>query len=301
MNIKHLTDLLLLAKNQPTQRMVVVNGVDKHSLEAAEHARKHGIVDVMVTGDKKQIETTCQELGIGIGNFEIIDASSEEEAALKAVQLIQYGKADLVMKGLISTDKYMRAILNKQFALVEPGGLLTHVTLIDNKSYHKLLIVTDVAIIPFPNLQQKEVMIRYLIQVARKLGIDQPKVALIAPTEQVIESIPACADAAKLKQMWAEGHFPGAFVDGPMALDVAIDQESAAIKGMRSETAGDADCLLFPNIDAGNVFYKTNTKLCQAEQAAVVVGAKVPVVLSSRGDSTQTKLNSIALAALMSH
>ncbi|WP_299577868.1 phosphate acyltransferase [uncultured Sunxiuqinia sp.] len=301
MNVKHLTELLLLAKNQPTQRMVVVNGVDKHSLEAAEHARKHGIVDVLVTGDKKRIETTCQELGIDIGNFEIIDASSEEEAALKAVQLIQSGKADLVMKGLISTDKYMRAILNKQFALVEPGGLLTHVTLIDNKSYHKLLIVTDVAIIPFPNLQQKEVMIRYLVQVARKLGIDQPKVALIAPTEQVIESIPACADAAKLKQMGADGHFPGAFVDGPMALDVAIDQESATIKGMHSETAGDADCLLFPNIDAGNVFYKTNTKLCQAEQAAVVVGAKVPVVLSSRGDSTQIKLNSIALAALMSH
>ncbi|MGQ7871063.1 phosphate acyltransferase [Sunxiuqinia sp. sy24] len=301
MNIKHITELLLLAKEQPTQRMVVVNGVDNHSLEAAEHARKLGIVEVIVTGDKKRIETSCEQLGIEAANFQIIEACSEDESALEAVKLIQAGKADLVMKGLISTDKYMRAILNKQFSLVDPGGLLTHVTLIDNKSYHKLLIVTDVAIIPYPSLKQKEIMVRYLIQVARKLGIRQPKVALIAPTEQVIESIPACVDAAKLKQMAVEGQFPGAFVDGPMALDVAIDQESAAIKQMNSETAGDADCLLFPNIDAGNVFYKTNAKLCQAEQAAVVVGAKVPVVLSSRGDRTQTKLNSIALAALMSH
>ncbi|KOH45676.1 phosphate acyltransferase [Sunxiuqinia dokdonensis] len=300
MNAKHLADLILIAKDRPKQRMVLVNGVDGHSIEAAEQARRLGIVDVTLTGDQSQIETTCKGHEIDASHFEIVHAETPEDAALAAVRLIQEGKASLVMKGLINTDKYMRAILNKQFGLVVPGGLLTHVSLIDNPAYHKLLIVTDVAIIPFPTLAQKEIMIRYLIEVGQKLGIARPKVAMIAPTEQIIESIPACADAGQLKQMALDGHFPGGLVDGPMALDVALDKESAQIKNIQSEVAGDADCLLFPNIDSGNVFYKTNTRLCGSEQAAVVVGAKVPAVLSSRGDSAQTKLNSIVLATLMS-
>lgn len=299
MNAKHLADLVLSAKDRPKQRMVLVNGVDGHSIEAAEQARKLGIIDVILTGDQSQIEETCKQLGVNVGNFDLLHAETDEEAALAAVRLIQEGKASLVMKGLINTDKYMRAILNKQFGLVEPGGLLTHVSLIDNPAYHKLLIVTDVAIIPFPTLKQKEIMIRYLIQVGQKLGIAQPKVAMIAPTEQIIKSIPACADAGRLKKMALDGQFPGGLVDGPMALDVALDKESARIKNIQSDVAGDADCLLFPNIDSGNVFYKTNTRLCRSEQAAVVVGAKVPAVLSSRGDSAQTKLNSIVLATLM--
>ena len=300
MNAKHLADLILMAKNRPKQRMVVVNGVDHHSVEAADQARRLGIVDVILTGDQKQIEATCSHLGIDSDNFEVIHAGNSDEAALAAVRLIQAKKANLIMKGLINTDKYMRAILDKQFGLVEPGGLLTHVTVIENQAYHKLLIVTDVAIIPFPSLKQKEIMIRYLIEVGQQLGIEKPKVAMIAPTEQIIESIPSCADAAKLREMAQNSHFPGGWVDGPMALDVALDRESAQIKNIKSEVAGDADCLLFPNIDSGNVFYKANTRLCQSEQAAVVVGARVPAVLSSRGDSAQTKLNSIVLATLMS-
>ena len=283
------------------QRMVVVNGIDEHSIEAAEQARKLGIVEVILTGDQIQIEATCSRLKIESSNFRIVSANTPENAAQQAAKMIRNKEADILMKGLINTDHYMHAILNKEFGLVAPGGLLTHITVIDNPAYHKLLIVSDVAIIPYPSLTQKEMMIKYLIQVGRRLGIERPKVALIAPTEQIIESIPACVDAAKLKQMALDGRFPDAFVDGPMALDVALDKESAEIKNIHSETAGDADCLLFPNIDAGNVFYKVNTKLCQTDQAAVVVGAKVPAVLSSRGDSAQTKLNSIVLAALMSH
>jgi phosphate butyryltransferase len=205
------------------------------------------------------------------------------------------------MKGLINSDVFIRAILNKKFGLLPPGGLLGHVAIIDNKSYHKLLIVSDVAVIPYPTLAQKIILVNYLIRVAVSLGINSPKVALLAPTEQVLESIPACVDAAKIKQMYLDGEFKGGIIDGPMAIDVALDKESAMIKNIHSEVAGDADCLLFPNIDAGNIFYKMNSKLCQSEQAAIMVGAKVPVVLSSRGDSAQTKLNSIVLAALMSN
>ena len=300
MNVKHLSDLLFLVKEQPVRKMIIVNGVDEHSIEAAEQARKLGIVEIILVGEKDRIDQTCLKLGIEVEKFQVVSTSNEEEAAWIAAKMINNGEADFIMKGLINTDKFMRAILNKEFGLVPPKGLLSHVSVIENQAYRKLLVVSDVAIIPYPDLNQKVTMINYLIQVANVLGINQPKVALLAPTEQVLESIPACVDAAKIKQMAVDGKIMGAIVDGPMALDVALDRESAEIKNIKSEVAGDADCLLFPNIDAGNIFYKMNTILCQSEQAAVVVGAKVPAVLSSRGDSAQTKLNSIVLAALMS-
>jgi phosphate butyryltransferase len=194
----------------------------------------------------------------------------------------------------------MRAILNKENGLLPPGGVLSHVAVTDNPNYHKLLIVSDVAIIPYPTLPQKIAQVNYLKQMALNLGVQKPKIALIAPTEQILPSLISCTDAVEIMKVAERGEFDPAIVFGPMALDVAIDHESAQIKGVNSEVAGDADCLLFPNIDAGNVFYKMNTKMCEADQAAIVVGASAPVVLSSRGDSIRTKLNSIALAALFS-
>lgn len=296
----HLNELLARTTSENRRRLVLVNGIDQHSLEAAALAVEQGIVDVLITGCRKTIDETCQKLKLNSVRFQIWDAKSEEEAATIALQLVVDGKADCIMKGLISTDKYMRALLNKEFGMIGPKGVLSHVTVVENKNYHKLLFVSDVAIIPYPDLNQKAVMIGYLIQTARKFGIEQPKVALIAATEQVLPSIPACTEAALLSKMAERGQITGGLVDGPMGLDVAIDMESAQIKKVSSPVAGDADCLLFPNIDAGNVFYKMGSKLCSSQQAAIVVGAKVPAVLSSRGDSVQTKLNSIALAALMS-
>ncbi len=298
--VKHLTEILNLAKAGRKRKLVLVNGVDRHSLEAVRLAFETGLVNVAVTGSKREIIQTGRELGMDLSFFEIIDAESEEEAALAAVKMIDKGEADLIMKGLISSDKYMRALLNRDFGLLPPKGVLSHIAVVENPNYHKLMIVSDVAIIPYPDFSQKLAMVNYLIQTAHALGIEQPKVALIAPTEQVLPAIPACADAAMLAKMAERGQINGALVDGPMALDVAIDLESARIKKIVSPVAGDADCFLFPNIDAGNVFYKMSAKLCRSEQAAVVVGAKAPAVLSSRGDSVQTKLNSIALAVLLS-
>lgn len=299
MTVKHLSELLSKVSQLALKKMVVVNGVDEHSIEAAEEARKLGVVKVILTGSEEKIKETCQKLGANVDNFRIVDVE-EDEAALRAVELINAGEADFIMKGLVNTDKYMRAILNKEKGLLRPGDLLSHVTVFENRAYHKLLLASDVAIIPYPTLTQKVTMIKYMVEVANRLGLEQPKVAVIAPTEQVLDAIPACVDAVKIKQMVNDGQLSGALIDGPMALDVALDKESAEIKKIQSEVAGDADCLLFPNIDAGNVFYKMNTKLCNSDQAAIVYGAKVPVVLSSRGDSSQTKLNSIVLAALMS-
>jgi phosphotransacetylase len=297
--IKRLIDLVSTVKKRPPKYLVVVNAVDEHTIDAVNKAVEEGIVHATLTGDPDTIGNACVRMGIDSAKFTIIPATSEDDAALKGIEMIASGKADILMKGLLTTDKYLRVILNKDFGLLSPKGVLSHVTVMENREYHKLLIVSDVAIIPYPDLSQKIIQTGYLIKIAQLLGIERPKVALIAATEQVLPAIPACTDAAVISKMAERGQIPGAIVDGPLAFDVAIDKESADIKKITSPVAGDADCLLFPNIDSGNVFYKMNTKMCHSEQAAIVMGAKVPIVLSSRGDTMLTKFYSIALAALM--
>lgn len=300
MKLESLADLFEYTRLVAKKTLVAVNAVDAHSLEAISEAVKLGIVLATVTGNKDEILKQCAIHQIDPQLFQVIQAETEEEAATAAVQEARENPGSILMKGLISSDKFMRAILNKQAGLLPFGGVLSHVSVIDNPNYHKLLIVSDVAIIPYPTIQQKIAMTHYLKQMALDLGISRPKIALITPTEQVLPNLVSCTDAVELMNAAKNGQFEPAVVFGPMALDVALDSESAQIKNITSEVAGDADCLLFPNIDAGNVFYKMNTKLCHAEQAAVVMGAHVPIVLSSRGDSIRTKLNSIALAALLS-
>lgn len=286
-------------KGKQKKKIVAVWANDSHTIGAVNDAVEKGIVEGILVGDKNEIEKTCKAENIAMDKFTIIHANSDVEAANMAVKMITEKQGDILMKGLISTDKYMRAILNKEAGLLPPKGVLSHVTVIENPNYHKLLIVGDVAVIPAPDINQKIAITTYLIQAAKALGIEKPKVAIIGASEQVSASIESSVHATILSKMGERGQIPGAIIEGPLALDLAVDKESAQIKKVDSVVAGDADCLLFPNIEAGNVFYKTNTKLCGAELGAVVAGAKVPCVLSSRGDSTLTKLYSIALAALM--
>lgn len=300
MEIRKLSELFTHLQTRSRKRLVAVNAVDEHTIEAVSQAIDMGIAEGILTGDPDRIHAVCIKLGIDPGKFTIEPAATEDEAAFRAAALLSEGKADLMMKGLLSTDKYLRALLSKEFNLLPPKGILSHVAVMDLEGYHKLLVFSDVAIIPYPSLEQKIAMTGYLIHTAKALGIANPKVALIAATDQVLASVPACTDAAIISKMAERGQITGGIVDGPMALDVAIDKASAGIKNITSPVAGDADCLLFPNIDAGNVFYKMGARLCKSEQAAIVAGAKVPVVLSSRGDSMKTKLYSIALAAFLS-
>lgn len=300
MKLERLADLFEFTRASGKKTLVAMNAVDAHTLEAISAAVEKGLVDAVITGDEETIKQQCAILHLDVELLRIIHAETEDDAATAAIELVRKTTGSILMKGLISTDKFMRAILNKEVGLLPPGSILSHVSVVDNPNYHKLLIVSDVAIIPYPTVAQKIVMTNYLKKMAIDLGIQKPKIALITPTEKVLPSLVSCTDAAEVMKAADAGQFRPAVVFGPMALDVAVDKESAEIKNITSEVAGDADCLLFPNIDAGNVFYKTNTKLCGAEQAAVVMGANVPVVLSSRGDSIQTKLNSIALAALLS-
>ncbi len=300
MEIHNFNDLLNAVKKQSKKRVVTVNGVDDNTLEALNEAVEMGLVSAILTGNSDRIAETCARLKIDIGKYEIFHAGSEWEATEKAVELIHEGYADLIMKGMVSTDKFMKALLRKEFALVPSRGVLSHVSVMENPNYHKLLIFSDAGVIPYPDLSQKILMTGYLIQTAHALGIEVPRIAVIAPTEQIIISIQSCMDGATIAKMSEHGQIEGALIDGPMALDVAINRDSAIIKGFTSPVAGDADCLLFPNIDAANVFYKTNSKLCKAQMAGVIAGAKVPAIVSSRGDSEKTKLNSIALASLLS-
>ena len=287
-------------KAKGKKMLVAAYANDAHTIEATSLAVDAGIINATLVGDIETIKKVCAAENIDVNKYTLVQESDETKAAALAVSLINEGKGDILMKGLCSTDKYMRAILNKEKGLMPSAkAILSHVSVFEVPAYHKLLVTSDVAVIPAPDLNQKIAITNFCINIAHALGIEKPKVALIAATEQMMPGMQACVDAAIIAKMGDRNQIKNAIIDGPFGLDVAIDEESVAIKKVASQVAGDADCLVWPNIESGNVFYKTATKFANAELAALVVGAKVPCVLSSRGDSSQTKAYSIALAALM--
>lgn len=299
MAVRKLDDLFEALKNKPKKRLVGAYSVDAHSIEAIGKAVDLGIVDATLVGDIDKIEATCKAENIDINKFEIIDEKVDTAAATKACMLIREGKGDLIMKGLLPTDKYMRALLNKQSGLMSKGSTLSHITVMEIPNLDRLLVVADVAIIPLPDLQQKVTITNNIIRTLHALEVEDPKVAVLASSETATEKIQANYDAALLTKMAERGQIKGAIVEGPLSLDLAIDEEAVAIKGFKSPVAGKADGILFPNIESGNVFYKSCTKLVHCELAALVYGANCPAILSSRGDTEKTKLYSIALAALL--
>jgi phosphotransacetylase len=298
MGITRLDQLLSAAKVGPRKTLVVVCANDVHTIDAVYAAAEAGIVDPILLGDEAVILQVCASRGYDPGRFQILHEPQESMALSRGVEIVREGRAQLLMKGLVSTDKYMRAILRGKKGLVQPGSILCHVAVIQVPAYHKLLICTDAAVLTYPDLPKKIAMTKCVIGVAHSLDIENPKVAIVCATEQVIEKLPPTLDAREIVRLAELGQIPGAIIEGPMALDMALERASAETKGAAGQVTGDADCLVFPNIDAGNVFYKACSKLANAEIAAVVMGAKVPCVLSSRGDSARTKLYSIALAAL---
>ncbi|MCB5234613.1 MAG: phosphate butyryltransferase [Candidatus Cloacimonetes bacterium] len=301
MEIRKLDQMFEVLKQREKKRLVAAWAVDEHTILAVNDAVNMGIVEGILVGDKKTIETICAQKRVDCKKLTIVDVDNDVEAAAKAVEMINNKEGDFLMKGLLSTDRYMRAILNKEKGLMNPGAVLSHVTVAEPSTYHKLIIFGDVAIIPEPDLAQKIQITNYLIRVANFLGIERPKVGLQAPSEQVLPKVRSSAEAAIISKMAERGQIKNAIVDGPLGLDLIIDAESAKIKGMKGEVLGDADCILFANIEAGNTFYKTVVKLVKSELCAIVMGARVPCVLTSRGDSERSKLYSIALAAMMAY
>ena len=289
--IKHLEEIVTAAVARGKKKMIVAYGQDTHSIGATDMAIKAGLADVTLVGDPEEIKKSCEAEGVDMSQYTII-AESED------VKAVHNGEYDVLMKGVVPTDKYMRGILNKEWGLLPAGTTLSHVTVLEVPAYHKLLVVSDVAVLPCPTLDQKKQIAKYLVQTANNLGIECPKVALLAPSEQLLPKVVSSVEAAALSEMGQNGELGEGLFQGPLALDVAIDMESVKIKKLTGPVAGDADCILFPNIESGNVFFKACSKFGGAELAAMVAGPTAPCVLTSRGDSTKTKLYSIALACL---
>jgi len=286
-------------RSKPKKRLVAAWAVDDHTISAVYMAVEAGIVEGILVGDEAMIQKVCQEHNYDLSKLTVVNNPNELKSIAQAVDMVNAGEADILMKGLCSTDKYMRGILNKERGLLPPKAVLSHVCVVQHPHYHKLLVISDIAVIPAPDLKQKQAMINYVVSTAKALGVEKPKVAMVTATEQMLPGMPACVEAAMLSKMSDRGQIAGCVVDGPLALDVALCKEAAEIKKLKSEVAGDADCLVFPNIESANVFYKVSGHFCPGvKMAAMVAGAKAPCVLSSRADSTEVKLNSIALAAL---
>lgn len=297
--LKSFSDIFTQLRGRGTARSLAAAwAVDENTLEALSMAVDLGLVSATLCGDEDSIRDSCSQSGIKADKFTILDEPDESKAISRAVGIVHDGDAQVLMKGLCSTDKFLRAVLDKENGLLPPKGLLSHVGVIETPFYHKLLFVSDIAVIPHPDFRQKVRMTEYVTGVARSMGIETPKVAFIAATEQVLDSMPACMEAAALAKMCERGQISDCIGDGPLALDVAIDRESAYIKDLRSPVAGDADCLVFPNIESANVFWKCNSKLSTegVRQAGMLVGTTAPCILTSRADSVDTKLCSIAAA-----
>lgn len=294
--IKNFDDLLSIVKEQPKKRVIVVKGEDPNTIEACIKANEENIADIILVGETSRIEDLLVSLSKPKDMFRIVHAEGEKEAAKKSVEMIRNKEGDILMKGLIGTEKYMKAILDKESGLLSKGNILSHLTLIDIPTYDKFLFLTDVAILPAPDLGQKVKMIEYAVNAAQRFGIENPKVAILTANEKISERMPATMEAAVLSMMNRRKQITGCTIDGPLALDVAISTESCRIKGLESPVNGEADILVFPDIEAGNIFYKCCAYFAKARLAAIVFGSDVPCILTSRSDSDESKFLSIVLA-----
>ncbi|MGE5361792.1 MAG: phosphate acyltransferase [Bacteroidales bacterium] len=297
--IRSLEELTARLKGAPPRRVAVAAGQDENSIQAAARAAAEHIATVILVGDAKRIEKLCGQFGIDPCVFTLIDEPDMHKAGIRARDMVRAGEADVLMKGLISTDAYMRLILDKEKGLLPKGAVLTHIAVLDIPAYRrahdKLLFISDVAIIPAPDLATKLKIVGHIVEAAHRFGIEKPRVALVAATEKVTEKMPATLDAAIISKMADRGQIKKAIVDGPLAIDVALSPEACAIKDLTTPVGGAADALVFPNIETGNAFYKACTILAGATLAAVVAGATAPCVLTSRADDEDSKFYSIAL------
>lgn len=281
------------------KKIAVANAQDEDVLKAIKEAVNENICKPILVGDADKITELAEIVELDLNNIDIIDEKDGNEACRKAVELVSSGKADIVMKGLIDTSIILKAVLDKEIGL-RTGNVLSHAAVFSVDTYHKFFIVTDAAMSIAPDAEEKRQIIENTLTLSRALGAQLPKVAVICAKEKVNPKMPATLDAQELVQMQKDGKITGCIIEGPYALDNAISKEAAEVKGIKGEAAGDADILLMPDIEAGNVLYKALTYLANAENAGIILGAKAPIVLTSRADSDKAKLNSIALSVLCS-
>jgi phosphate acetyltransferase len=278
----------------------VAHPCDVSALSGAVEAAEHGLIVPILVGPSAKIEATAKALGIDLSNFRIVDAPHSQASAAKAVELIREGSAQVLMKGSLHTDELMSAIIARDGGL-RTGRRISHAFIMDVPTYHKVLIVTDGAINIAPGLEDKVDICQNAIDLAIGLGCERPKVAILAAVETVTSKMPATLDAAALCKMAERGQITGAILDGPLAFDNAISKQAAITKGIRSDVAGDPDILLAPDLEAGNILAKQLSFLAKADGAGMVLGARVPVILTSRADNVRSRIASCAVAMLVAH
>jgi len=296
--IKAFDEIVKYAKEKGPKTLAVAVAQDAEVLNAVNSAKDLGIADAILVGDKEEIEKAAASCGVDIAKFTIIDEKDKVEACRKAVNLISEGKADIVMKGLVDTAIILKAVLAEEAGL-RTGNVLSHVAVFEVNGYDRLFIVTDAAMNIAPNLEQKKQIIENAVKVAHAMGNMEPKVAVLAAVEKVNPKMQATLDADALVEMNKKGEIKGCLIGGPFALDNAVSLEAAKHKGIDHPVAGHADILMVPQIEAGNMLYKSMVFFAKAQNAGIIVGAKVPIVLTSRADSDIAKLNSIAIGVLM--
>lgn len=296
---KKLTEIEALAKGKTRQRIVVAAAGDADVLEALKNAQEFGIIVPVLVGDLEKIREIAAKINLDLTGIEMYDYPDKYEASDMAVQLIREGKGDILMKGMVSTGILLKSVLNKEVGL-RKGDLLSHVALFETPYYHKLLGVTDAAMNVKPDLMEKIGIIKNALEVYHKLGHSNPKVAIVGSVETINPRMEATMHAATISMMNYRKQITGCIIDGPLAIDGAVSKRASELKHITSDVAGDVDLILAPNIDGANILYKSLNFLGGATAAAVIMGATVPIVLTSRGDSERSKYLSIALAAAIS-
>lgn len=296
MELKSLDMFVEIAASKPKKTIVVAAAEDEPVLQAVSAAKKAGIADAILVGNTEKIKKIAEELNIDLSGYEIVEEQDPATSAKKAVKLVIDGKAQIIMKGLVSTADFLRAILNKEAGL-RKGELLSHIGFFDPPAYHKVIALTDAAQNINPTLEEKVGIIKNAVDMFHRIGIECPKVSMLGAVENVNPKMESTLHSAIITQMNRRKQIKGCIIDGPLAFDNAVSKEATEHKGIVSEVAGDTDLLVAPNIEVGNVLYKCFTYFSNATVAAVILGAAVPIVLTSRADSDRSKLMSIALAA----
>lgn len=296
---KSFEDLLAKVAECPVKKVAVACAQDDAVLEAVKAAKERGIADAILVGDEEKIRTIARVLKMDLKNYKIINVVDPIEAARTAVKLVHDGEADMYMKGLIDTKSFLKSVLDKEVGL-RTDKTLSHVCVFDIKGIDHLLFLSDVAFVPYPDLETKANIIRNTVEIAHACGIECPKVAPLAAVEVVNSKMPCTVDAAKLTEMNENGEIAGCIVDGPLSFDLAIEPAAAHHKGTTDrKIVGDADILLFPDIQAGNITYKALVHTADCKNGNILTGTKAPVILTSRSDKFEVKVNSIALAAIV--
>lgn len=283
-------------KNDTKKRVVLAAAHDEHALEAVVMADKDNIAEPVLVGNESEILSILQKLKVEPDKYTIINTNSDSEAAKKSVELIRNGQGDFLMKGKLQTADLLREVVNKETGLYI-GRPMSHLAIQEIPNYHKLLGVTDGGMMLYPNLEEKASIVRNAVDFYASMGYDKPKVGILAAVEVVNPKMQETVDASELKEMNQRGEIENCLIEGPISYDLAMNKESAEIKGYHSPVAGDPDILVVPNITAGNILGKTLIYSANAKMAGIIIGAKVPIVLTSRGASTEEKYLSLAIAA----